>query len=57
MKNVPLAFLRISLGEIVPIEAVIENDEGKFAQINWGIYAAMWLKSNGRTYAVIGACQ
>jgi hypothetical protein len=41
----------------VPIESVIENAEGKFAKINWGTYAAMWLSSNNRTYAILGECK
>jgi hypothetical protein len=44
-------------GANVPIEKTITNTEGTWAQVNYGQWFAVWLKSNGRTYAVIGECK
>jgi hypothetical protein len=48
--------LSIDPGAIIPIIEVVTNDEGTFGKVNWGMYAAMHLKSDGRTYAVMVEC-
>jgi hypothetical protein len=56
MSNLPLR-IWIEPNAIIPIEAMVTNNEGTFAQINWGTFAAMKLNSNGRTYAVLAECK
>jgi hypothetical protein len=57
MHNASYDYQHFGKGAEFPVEAIIEDGEGTWMQINEWIFAAMYLKSNGQTYAVVVECK
>lgn len=56
MFNSPYRYMNFGMGAIFPVQDIFSNDEGLWMQINEHIYSAMYLTSNGKTYAVETPC-
>jgi hypothetical protein len=57
MFNASYSGMNFGTGAVFPVMDIFENVEGKWMQINEKIYSAMYLNSNGKTYAVETECK
>jgi hypothetical protein len=57
MFNASYSGMNFGRGARFPVQAIFDNPEGKWVQINERIFSAMYLNSNGNTYAVEVDCK